>query len=339
MVIAMPSAPARRIGEVVSLLQQSKLKDVTVPSIGQLTSGTVQISQLRPVNIEDLLGREPIDLHLNEIAGILENRTILVTGAGGSIGSELCRQIAAFQPRCLLLLEQSEVQLFQIEQQLIKLGYGAIIVPIIADILDRPRMNDILRRYHPAVIFHAAAHKHVTMMEIQPGEAIKNNSLGTAGLAALAFAHGVERFVMISTDKAVNPTSVMGASKRLAEVFLQAFAKEFPDRTKFAAVRFGNVLGSSGSVVPIFERQIAEGGPITVTHPEVVRFFMTIPEAVGLVLQDLHARGWRGNLRSGHGQTGEDCRTGPADDPAVRAGTGSRHRDPIRRSAAGRKTL
>lgn len=284
-VIAMPSAPAKRIGEVVSLLQQAGLKHVTVPSVDQLTSGTVRISQLRPVNIEDLLGREAINLQLDEIGGVLKDRTALVTGAGGSIGSELCRQIAAFRPRCLLLVDQSEVQLFQIEQQLLKLGHGNIIVPIIADILDRPRMNAILRWYHPELIFHAAAHKHVTMMEIQPGEAIKNNSLGTAGLAQLALANGVERFVMISTDKAVNPTSVMGASKRLAEVFLQAFAREFPSRTKFAAVRFGNVLGSSGSVVPIFERQIAEGGPITVTHPEVVRFFMTIPEAVGLVLQ------------------------------------------------------
>ncbi len=284
-VIAMPSAPARRIGEVVKLLQQARLKYVTVPSIGQLASGEVRISQLRPVNIEDLLGREAIDLQLDAIGGVLKDRTVLVTGAGGSIGSELCRQIAAFHPRRLLLVEQSEVQLFQIEQQLLKLGHGDIIVPVIADILDRPRMNTILRWYHPDVIFHAAAHKHVTMMEIQPGEAIKNNSLGTAGLAQLALANGVERFVMISTDKAVNPTSVMGASKRLAELFLQAFAREFPTRTKFAAVRFGNVLGSSGSVVPIFERQIAEGGPITVTHPEVVRFFMTIPEAVGLVLQ------------------------------------------------------
>lgn len=284
-IIAMPSAPAKRIGEVVGLLQQAGLKYVTVPSIDQLTSGDVRISQLRAVNIEDLLGRESIDLKLNQIGGVLVGRVVMVTGAGGSIGSELCRQVASFHPRCLLLVEQSEVQLFQIEQQLIKLGHGGIIAPVIADILDRPRMSEIFRLHQPAVIFHAAAHKHVTMMEIQPGEAIKNNSLGTAGLAEMALEHGVERFVMISTDKAVNPTSVMGASKRLAEVFLQSFAQAYPGRTKFVAVRFGNVLGSSGSVVPIFERQIAEGGPITVTHPDVVRFFMTIPEAVGLVLQ------------------------------------------------------
>jgi len=284
-VIAMPSAPAKRIGEVVSLLQQASLKHVTVPSIDQLTSGAVRISQLRPVKIEDLLGRESIDLKLDEIRGVLKGRTVLVTGAGGSIGSELCRQVAAFHPHRLLLVEQSEVQLFQIEQQLIKLGHGGSIVPVIADILDQARMNAILQHHQPTVIFHAAAHKHVTMMEIQPGEAIKNNSFGTAKLAELAIEHRVERFVMISTDKAVNPTSVMGASKRLAEIFLQAFARENPGGTRFIAVRFGNVLGSSGSVVPIFERQIAEGGPVTVTHPDVVRYFMTIPEAVGLVLQ------------------------------------------------------
>lgn len=193
--------------------------------------------------------------------------------------------MAGFHPSRLLLIEQSEVQLFQIEQQLIKLGFGGIIVPVIADVLDWARMDAVMRQYQPAVIFHAAAHKHVNMMEIQPGEAIKNNSFGTASLTQLAALHGVERFVMISTDKAVNPTSVMGASKRLAEVYLQAFAKANPGKTKFVAVRFGNVLGSSGSVVPIFEKQIAEGGPVMVTDPEVVRFFMTIPEAVGLVLQ------------------------------------------------------
>jgi FlaA1/EpsC-like NDP-sugar epimerase len=296
-VIAMPSCPAKRLGEIVAILQKARLKYVTVPSIDQLTSGSVRVSQLRPVKIEDLLGRESIDLRVEQIGGLLKDRTVMVTGAGGSIGSELCRQVAGFQPHRLLLLDQSEVQLFQIEQELIKMGHGRFIVPVIADILDRSRMQALLQQHRPAIIFHAAAHKHVGMMEMQPSEAIKNNALGTAGLAELALDYGVDRFVMISTDKAVNPTSVMGASKRLAEVFLQAFALEHEGQdqfaysprpegqTKFVAVRFGNVLGSSGSVVPIFERQIAEGGPITVTHPEVVRFFMTIPEAVGLVLQ------------------------------------------------------
>jgi len=284
-IIAMPSAPVRRLREVVGLLQKTRLKHVTVPSVDQLTSGSVRVTQLRPVRIEDLLGRESIDLRVNEIGGVLTSRRVLVTGAGGSIGSELCRQVAAYRPSRLLLLDQSEVQLFQIEQELIRLGHAGIIAPLIADILDKPRIEALLKHHQPAVIFHAAAHKHVGMMEGQPGEAIKNNAFGTAALAELALAHHVERFVMISTDKAVNPTSVMGASKRLAEVFLQAFACQNPGDTRFAAVRFGNVLGSSGSVVPIFERQIAAGGPVTVTHPDVVRYFMTIPEAVGLVLQ------------------------------------------------------
>jgi len=284
-ILAMPSCSAKRLGEMITLLQQSHLKHVTVPSVDQLTSGQYRVTQLRPVKIEDLLGREAVDLHVGQICDVIKGRTLMVTGAGGSIGSEICRQAAAFQPSQLLLVDQSEVQLFPIEQELIKLGYGGMIVPVIADILDEPRMREIFRTWHPDVVLHAAAHKHVSLMEIQPSEAIKNNVLGTVTLAELALEHGVKRFLMISTDKAVNPTSVMGASKRLAEVFLQAFARECQHRTCFVAVRFGNVLGSSGSVVPIFERQIAEGGPITVTHPEVVRYFMTIPEAVGLVLQ------------------------------------------------------
>jgi len=284
-IIAMPSASAERLGQVVELLHKAKLKYVTLPSIGQLATGKVSVSQLRPVNIEDLLGREQVDLRPDEISGVLKGRVVMVTGAGGSIGSELCRQVASFGPAKLLLIEQSEVQLFQVEQELIGLGHKEIIYPLIADILDRARIDSILSRFKPAVIFHAAAHKHVLMMEIQPAEAIKNNALGTAGLAEAALQHCVERFVMISTDKAVNPTSVMGATKRLAEVFLQAFARQNPGKTRFTAVRFGNVLGSSGSVVPIFERQIAQGGPVTVTDPNVVRYFMTIPEAVGLVLQ------------------------------------------------------
>jgi FlaA1/EpsC-like NDP-sugar epimerase len=209
----------------------------------------------------------------------------MVTGAGGSIGSELCRQIAACGPRRLLLVEQCEVQLFQIEQEMIKRGHDKIIVPLVADILDSIRMRAVFELHQPAVVFHAAAHKHVPLMEHQPSEAIKNNAVGSARLADLAIAFGVERFLMISSDKAVNPTSVMGASKRLAEIYLQALFAHHPGCTKFICVRFGNVLGSSGSVVPTFTRQIAAGGPVTVTHPDMVRYFMTIPEAVGLVLQ------------------------------------------------------
>jgi FlaA1/EpsC-like NDP-sugar epimerase len=210
---------------------------------------------------------------------------VMITGAGGSIGSELCRQIAPFNPKRLLLVEQSEVQMFQIEQELMGLGHGGIILPLIADILDEARVRQIMERFQPAVIFHAAAHKHVPMMEQQPAEAIKNNTLGTARLAELAHEYKVDRFVMISTDKAVNPTSVMGATKRLAEIFVQALHAANHGQTKYMAVRFGNVLGSSGSVIPTFQKKIAAGGPVKVTHPEVMRYFMTIPEAVGLVLQ------------------------------------------------------
>jgi FlaA1/EpsC-like NDP-sugar epimerase len=294
-IIAMPTAPAKRIGEIVKLLQQSRLKFAIVPAMDQLATGQLKVSQMRPVEIQDLLGREPVDIETGSIRKILVNRRIMVTGAGGSIGSELCRQIAAFDPERLLLVDQSEVQLFAIEQELINLGYGGSIIPLIADILDEPRMSAILLEHRPAVLFHAAAHKHVPMMERQPGEAIKNNSIGTARLADLALAHGVGQFVMISTDKAVNPTSAMGATKRLAEIYLQSLFAKHPEGTKFIAVRFGNVLGSSGSVVPIFTRQIAAGGPVTVTHPDMVRYFMTIPEAVGLVLQSC-AQGQGGEI-------------------------------------------
>jgi FlaA1/EpsC-like NDP-sugar epimerase len=294
-IIAMPSAPAKRVALVASLAQQNKLTCVTVPAIDQLTSGQLSVTQLRPVSIEDLLGREPVSLENETIRQTFENRVVMVTGAGGSIGSELCRQIAAYSPKCLLLVERCEVQLFQIEQEMIKRGYGGIIVPLVADILDQVRMRTIFETHLPAVVLHAAAHKHVPMMEQQPCEAVMNNSIGTARLADLAIAFDVERFLMISSDKAVNPTSVMGASKRLAEVYLQALFAQSPHDTKFICVRFGNVLGSSGSVVPTFTRQIAGGGPVTVTHPDMVRYFMTIPEAVGLVLQSC-AQGGGGDI-------------------------------------------
>lgn len=284
-IIAMPTAPAKRIGEIVKVLQKTHLRFETVPSIDQLATGQVKVSQLRNVEIQDLLGRPPVKLETENIRGILSGRVVAVTGAGGSIGSELCRQIASFNPTRLLLVEQSEVQIFQIEQELVERGYAGIIQPLVADILDHARMRYIMDRFRPSVIFHAAAHKHVPMMESQPSEAIKNNTFGTAHLCDLAVEFGVERFVFISTDKAINPTNVMGASKRLAEIYLQAVHAANPSATKFMAVRFGNVLGSSGSVIPVFNKQIAAGGPVKVTHPEVTRYFMTIPEAVGLVLQ------------------------------------------------------
>ena len=284
-IIAMPGAPAKRIGEVVKILQKARLKFETVPSLDQLATGKVKVSQLRSVEIQDLLGRKTVELDTANIAAILKGRVVMVTGAGGSIGSELCRQIATFNPQRLLLVEQSEVQLFPIEQELTEAGYRGIVLPLVGDILDAQRMHYIFKRFVPEVIFHAAAHKHVPMMESQPSEAIKNNTFGTARLAEMSLEFGVDRFVLISTDKAINPTNVMGATKRLAEVLLQALHAKHPDRTRFITVRFGNVLGSSGSVIPIFNKQIAAGGPVKVTHPDVTRFFMTIPEAAGLVLQ------------------------------------------------------
>ena len=283
-IIAMPSAPAKRIRDVLQIAHDAGLPCRTVPSLDQLATGHVSVSNLRPVRIHDLLGREPVQIEGEAVREVIEGRTILVTGAGGSIGSELCRQILTFNPAALVLVERSEPQLFVIEQELRGTAGSASILPVVVDITRLPRMREIFLRFRPHVVFHAAAHKHVPMMESQPEEAIRNNVFGTAQLADLAIEYAVERFVFVSTDKAVNPTNVMGATKRLAEMYLQAQTTRRTG-TKFMAVRFGNVLGSSGSVVPTFERQIAAGGPVTVTHPEVTRFFMTIPEAVSLVLQ------------------------------------------------------
>lgn len=285
-ILATPSAPEKRVREIINLMTAQGIEVDTVPSMDDITSGRVKVSKIRPVDVEDLLGRDPVEIDAAGISELVKDRVVLVTGAGGSIGSELCRQIAACNPSRLLLVEQSEAALFVIEQELISRGMGAIIQPVVADILDRSRVRQVLERYQPVRIFHAAAHKHVFLMERQPAEAVKNNSLGTLALAEEAAAFGVETFVFISTDKAINPTSVMGASKRLAELALrQLHVSGKAGKTRFMAVRFGNVLGSSGSVVPIFKQQIAQGGPVTVTHPDVTRYFMTIPEAVGLVLQ------------------------------------------------------
>ena len=284
-VIAMPSAPAKRVAEIVKTLQQLKIKFSTVPSIYELTTGQAKVSQLRCVDAQELLGREQVQLATDDIQKLLQDRVVMVTGAGGSIGSELCRQIASYSPRLLLLVEQSEVQLFQIEQELIDSGYGKRIVPLVANVQNESRLEHIFQQYQPDAVFHAAAHKHVPMMESQPGEAVKNNAMGTLRLAETCIRHRTDRFVLISSDKAINPTNVMGATKRLAEMCVQSLHAKYPGATRFMAVRFGNVLGSSGSVVPIFNKQIAAGGPVKVTHPDVVRYFMTIPEAVGLVLQ------------------------------------------------------
>lgn len=284
-IIAMPSATPRKIKDIVDLCRQLGLKPEIMPSVTQLARGDVRIDRVRPVELEDLLGRAPVNLDSDEIVRLIEGKVVLVTGAGGSIGSELCRQILANRPRELVLVEQAEIALFEIENDLAMRPSGIPVHGLIADVTDEPRMAGIFSTHKPELVFHAAAHKHVPLMERQPAEALKNNTLATALLVRLAAAHGVGRFVLISTDKAINPTSVMGASKRLAEKALQAAQRQSGNQTVFMAVRFGNVLGSSGSVIPVFKRQIANGGPVTVTHPEMTRFFMTIPEAAGLVLQ------------------------------------------------------
>lgn len=284
-IIAMPSAPRKRIRSLVQLLEGKGFRlDTLLPS-SDLVETKSSLARLRPVQIDDLLGRSPAQLNSSGIRQMFAGQVVAVTGAGGSIGSELCRQILRCQPRKLLLIEQSEGLLFIIEQELIEAGFKDLIVPLVADICDAQRIQGIFEEHQPAMVFHAAAHKHVPLMESQPVEAIKNNALGTAQLAQAARAAGAQRFVLISTDKAINPTNVMGATKRMAEMFLQSFQAKHRQGTKFISVRFGNVLGSSGSVVPTFLKQIAAGGPVKVTHPEVTRYFMTIPEAVGLVLQ------------------------------------------------------
>ena len=284
-ILALPMTSAKRIREISTLAAANNLRVLTVPSLTELAGGKVRATDLRPVSVEDLLGREPAVLDNNAIAAMITGRTVLVTGAGGSIGREICHQIATRGAARLILVEQCEVLLFQIEQELIEKGQGAIITPLIGDVTDASRMREIFQRYCPALVLHAAAHKHVPMMESQPGEALKNNALGTAMVATLASEFNAEQFVLISSDKAVNPTNVMGATKRLAEMIVQAMQARPGNRTKFCAVRFGNVLGSSGSVIPLFKKQIMAGGPVTLTHPDVQRYFMTIPEAVGLVLQ------------------------------------------------------
>jgi FlaA1/EpsC-like NDP-sugar epimerase len=276
---------SKDISEWVRLANEARLDAEIVPSLNDLASGRVRASRVRKVEMEDLLGRAPVNLDSAKIRGLLQGNVVMVTGAGGSIGSELSRQVLRHTPERVLLVDQVEGNLFHLERELINEGYGGIIRPIVVDILDEEEMRRIFHKFTPRVIFHAAAHKHVPMMERQPSEAIKNNFLGTMKLAQLSAEYSVDRFILISTDKAINPTSVMGATKRLAEMAIMAKQASENHDTHFMAVRFGNVLGSSGSVIPIFREQITKGGPLTVTHPETTRYFMTIPEAAGLVLQ------------------------------------------------------
>ncbi|WP_340004662.1 nucleoside-diphosphate sugar epimerase/dehydratase [Paenibacillus sp. FSL K6-0276] len=282
-IIAMPSVSRTEISEIINLAKKTGAKLKIIPALNDLIAGKISVKKLRDVSVEDLLGREPIIADLNSILGYVHHKTVLVTGAGGSIGSELCRQIAPFGPDKLMLLGHGENSIYTIEMELRKIFPDLNIVTVIADVQDRSRMMDVFSSHNPHVVFHAAAHKHVPLMERNPSEAIKNNVFGTRNVADCADKYGAERFVMISSDKAVNPTSVMGASKRIAEMYVQSL--HTTSRTKFSAVRFGNVLGSRGSVIPAFQQQIAVGGPVTVTHPEMVRYFMTIPEAVQLVIQ------------------------------------------------------
>jgi FlaA1/EpsC-like NDP-sugar epimerase len=282
-IIAMPNASPAAIKETVAVLRDCGIDHDILPSIDQLLHRKVTVSHLRHVSPEDLLGREPVELDNKAIADLIKNKVVLVTGSGGSIGSELCRQIAGFDPLKLILLERSEPALFAIEQELVKDFKWLTIEPLAASVCNKDRINAIFKKFSPQVVFHAAAHKHVPLMERQPAEAILNNSIGTLIVAQAASAHGCEKFILVSTDKAVNPTNVMGASKRVAELVVHSMQKRA--KTIFSSVRFGNVLGSSGSVIPTFRQQIATGGPVTVTHPEVYRFFMSIPEAVGLILQ------------------------------------------------------
>ncbi len=283
-IIAMPSASHKVRKRAIDICNQAGIKVLTVPSFDDLLSGRVTISQLRAVELDDLLGRDPVQLDDAGLHALLTGKAVLVTGAGGSIGSELCRQIARFKPRTLMLFESSEFALYNMEQELTEKFPSLDIVCLIGDVRDAARLDQVLSEYKPAVVFHAAAYKHVPLMEQHNAwQAVRNNVLGTWSVATAAQRHGVAKFVLISTDKAVNPTNVMGASKRLAETICQGLQQM--DGTRFVMVRFGNVLGSTGSVIPKFREQIARGGPITVTHPDITRYFMSIPEAAQLVLQ------------------------------------------------------
>ncbi|MEM7433546.1 MAG: nucleoside-diphosphate sugar epimerase/dehydratase [Myxococcota bacterium] len=281
--ITISNAPGTAIRRITEACTDAGLTAKIVPGTYQIVGGRVNLSRIRDVAIEDLLRREQVRLDTESVAEVIRAQPVMVTGAGGSIGSELCRQVAAYRPSRLILVERCENNLFEVHSELRARFPDLELTPAIADITDRPRITEVFRTHRPLIVFHAAAHKHVPMMEWNPAEAVKNNILGTQIVADLADSLAVERFVMISTDKAVNPTSIMGATKRAAERYIQAVSKD--SATHFATVRFGNVLGSAGSVIPIFRKQIRNGGPITVTHPDMTRYFMTIPEAVQLVTQ------------------------------------------------------
>ena len=289
-IIAIPSANRATMKSLVEICKETSCKLRTLPGIYQLVNGEVNVSKLRDVDVEDLLGRDPIKVDLDSILNYVKDKIVMVTGGGGSIGSELCRQIASHMPKRLVIVDIYENNAYEIQQEL-KYKYPRLdLVVLIASVRNTNRINSIMKEYKPDIIYHAAAHKHVPLMEVSPNEAIKNNVFGTWKTAQAAVQNGVSKFVLISTDKAVNPTNIMGASKRICEMIVQTYNRHYD--TDFVAVRFGNVLGSNGSVIPLFKKQIASGGPVTVTHPDIIRYFMTIPEAVSLVLQaGVYAKG------------------------------------------------
>ncbi len=282
--ITMPSVGRKRLSKIIARCNDSGCPVKILPGIYQLADGQISVSNLREVDVQDLLGRDQVDVDMEEIIGYIEGKTVLVTGGGGSIGSELCRQIASHKPKQLIILDIYENNVYDIEQEL-KRKYPTLnLLTLIASIRDKGKIEDVFAKYRPEIVFHAAAHKHVPLMETSPNEAVKNNVFGTYNVAKCADKYAVKTFVQISTDKAVNPTNIMGATKRICEMIIQTIGKHSKN-TNFVAVRFGNVLGSNGSVIPLFKKQISEGGPVTVTHQDIIRYFMTIPEAVSLVLQ------------------------------------------------------
>lgn len=282
-IFAIPTATVHQRREILNICKETGCELMVLPGIYQLVNGEVSVQKLRNVSVEELLGRETIQVNLNEIMGYVQNQVVMVTGGGGSIGSELCRQIAGHHPKELIIFELYENNAYEIQQELIREYPDLLLTVLIGSVRDTKRMNSVFEKYRPDIVYHAAAHKHVPLMEDSPNEAVKNNVFGTYKTAMAASSYGTKKFVLISTDKAVNPTNIMGATKRICEMIVQNLNKQ--SKTEFVAVRFGNVLGSNGSVIPLFKKQIQEGGPVTVTHPDIIRYFMTIPEAVSLVLQ------------------------------------------------------
>ena len=282
-IFAIPSASVEVKRDILNICKETDCNLKILPGVYQMVDGEVNVNSIRNVDVLDLLGRDPIEVDIDSIMGYVKDKTIMVTGGGGSIGSELCRQLVSHQPKCLIIFDIYENNAYDIQQEL-QINYpNANVVTLIGSIRNTKRLEEVFETYKPQIIYHAAAHKHVPLMEVSPNEAVKNNVVGTWNVARMADKYNVDKFVMISTDKAVNPTNVMGATKRICEMIIQTYNEI--SKTDFVAVRFGNVLGSNGSVIPLFKRQIEAGGPVTVTHPDIIRYFMTIPEAVSLVLQ------------------------------------------------------